>query len=438
MATAAQNYQAYLKMLDRSFTKLAKLEFLNPDGTVAFVLDNNPKNRRSGAFIQSGNLTCNKNNGKRRQLTVTLDNTDEAYTFDIEHLWFGQQIAYYEGLILPDGTEFYLPQGVFEIENPSNEIEAGANTATLDLVDKWANLDGTLFGNLEDVYMVEAGTNILDAIAATLLLDRYTMENGGDSPIDPTPPIFTDYYNDRTQTLTDGTVVSLIEAPHDFISNSTGTLGDVVTGLVEMIAGEVGYNAAGRLVVDPSQDDLLDTDKPVLWEFSEGKKSLIKVNYSPKITEVYNDIIVVGATSDTNLTARGRAQNTNPASGTCVSRIGRKTKRIEMPDYYSDQICQDYAEWTLKRMTALAAEISVTCTQMFHIRENELITIRREDKPGSPTERHLVTGFERPVAQTGAMTIRCVSVNDLPITEAGGVSQPMWRSAEILTNEVLA
>lgn len=412
---SVNNYQTYLEMLRGDFTKIAKLEFLNPNGNVAFSLDNNALNKRSGAFLQSGSISCNLNNGKRRQATVTLANLDNEYEFAVNHIWFGQQIRLSEGLILPDGTEYYIPQGVFEIENPHEALKPGQKTVTYSLVDKWANLDGTLFGNLEDVYMVEAGTNILEAIAATLNLDRFTMENNGDNPIDGTAPLFTDYYNGRTQTLTDGTVVSLIEAPHDFLSASTGTLADVVLGLNEMIAGDIGYNQNGRLVVNPSQDDILDISKPIMWEFRQSEKSFLGADYTTKSSEVYNDIIVVGATSDLNVTARGRAQNLDPSSDTCISRIGRKTKRLEMSNYYSDQMCIDYAEWQLKRVSTLSKEIVISSTQMFHIVENRLITVQRADKPRSPIERHLVTGFSRPIGQTGAMTINCVSVNDFPI-----------------------
>ena len=429
-------FQDYLASLDGDFTKIAKLEFLNPDGTVAYSLDNNALNRRSGAFLQSVSLSCNRNNGKRRQATVTLSNLDNEYEFAVNRIWFGQEIMLSEGLILPDGTEYYIPQGVFELENPKEALKPGQKIVTYSLVDKWANLDGTLFGNLEDVYSVEAGTNIFSAMAATLLLDRFTMENAGDNPIDAVSPMFTDYYNSKTQTLTDGTVVSLIEAPYDYLSASTGTLADVILGLNEMIAGDIGYNQVGRLVVNPSQDDLIDTDKPILWEFTEGSKTFLGADYTTKSTEVYNDVIVVGATSDTNETPKGRAQNTNPESDTCISRIGRKTIRLEMSNYYSDQMCQDYADWQLKRYSVLSKEVTISCTQMFHIVENELITVQRADKPGSPIERHLVTGFSRPIGQTGAMTINCVSVNDLPNSVAEGVPMVVYfMSDEIYSAE---
>ena len=44
-------YQNYLSQLRADFTKIAKLEFLNPDGSVAYVLDNNALNKRSFSSI---------------------------------------------------------------------------------------------------------------------------------------------------------------------------------------------------------------------------------------------------------------------------------------------------------------------------------------------------------------------------------------------------
>lgn len=433
------NFQQYLSQLRGEFTKIARLEFLNSDGTVAYVLDNNATNKRSGAFLQSGTISCNRQNGKRRQASVTLANLDNEYEYAVNHIWFGQQIRLSEGIILDDGTEYYIPQGLFEIENPQETLKPGQKTVTYNLVDKWANLDGTLFGNLEDVYEVQAGTNIFSAIAALLRLDKFTLENSGSHPVDPIDPLFTDYYNGKTQTLTDGTVVSLIEAPYDFLSESTGTMADVVLGLNEMIAGDIGYNQVGRLVINPSQDDILDNDKPILWDFTQDDSTLLGADYSPKPTDVYNDVIVVGATSDTNETARGRAQNRDPSSSTCISRIGMKTIRLEMPNYYSDQMCQDYAEWQLKRYSVLSKEVTISCTQLFHIVENELITLQRTDKPGSPVERHLVTGFSRPIGQTGAMTINCVSVNDIPLTLTESTATTVYFfSAEIWAAEAYA
>ena len=257
--------------------------------------------------------------------------------------------------------------------------------------------------------MGESGRNL----ASILRLGRNDAGNNSDYPIDDIAPNFTTYYNGKTQTLTDGTTVSLITTPYDFISDASGTYADVLLGLAEMLAAWIGYNPAGRLVIDASQDDINDSNKPTLWDFSMNEKQLLGIDYTHKNTEVYNDIIVVGATDDNNNPPRGRAQDTNPTSSTCISRVGLKTKRITMSNYYSDDICQSYADWMLKRYSVLQKSVTVTCTQMFHIIENGIITIRRTDKDGSPIERHLVQSFSRPIGQTGSMSIEAVSVRDL-------------------------
>lgn len=413
----SQNWQQYLSTLKTDFTKLAKLEFLQPNGSVAFALDNQVANKRSKAFIQEGDITVNLQNGSRRQVNISLANLDGAYDYALNKIWFGQQIRLSEGLILPDGTDFYIPQGVFLVENPEEAFEPGLRQASYQLTDKWAAIDGTLGGNLEVAYGINAGTNIFAAIASLLRLNRFDMSGTTGAPIDAVAPLFTSYYNDKKQKLTDGTSVSLITAPYDYLSSETGNISEVILGLVEMLAAWVGYNPTGRLTVDPSQDDILDASKPVLWDFSMGKQ-LMGIRYAPKPAEVYNDVIVVGATNNESLTARGRAQNRDISSDTCISRIGLKTKRLSMKDYYSDEMCQAYAEWQLKRYAVLGKTVTLTTTQMFHIVENQIITIRREDKPGAPVERHLVQGFTRPIGQTGTMTINAVSVNDFPIATA--------------------
>ena len=405
----------YLAALRTDFTKLAKLEFLNEDGTVAFALDNDPKNRRSSAFLQDGNLTCSLNNGRRRQASVTLSNLDGDFDYAVNKVWFGTQLRLWEGLLLPDGTEYMIPQGVFEIEQPNEQHKPDGNSVTYRLTDKWARLDGTLGGNLDGAYQVNAGTDIFMAMASLLRLGKYDMAPNSARPIDRIPPLFTSYYNGKTQTLTDGSSVALTTAPYDFISSEDGTVGDVMLGLAEMLAARVGYSQTGRLTVDPSQDDLLDSTKPILWSFRQGEKQLLHAEYSMDKGGVFNDIIVVGDTLDDYTTARGRAQNLDPKSDVCVSRIGLKTKRIHMENYYSNDICESYAAWQLKRASVAQKTVSIECTQMFHIVENGIVTMQRDDKPGRPVERHLVQGFTRPIGQAGTMVINAVSVNDFPM-----------------------
>lgn len=411
--TEAERYQAYLKQLKTNFTKVVRADFLNPDGSIAFSLDGQYKNKRSNAFIESGDLSVNLQNGTRRQANITLSNVDNAFDYAVNKIWFGQEIRLSEGLILPDGSEYLIPQGVFHINTPQEDLRPNQHTMTYPLVDKWAYLDGTLFGNLEGAYEVFAGTNIFDAMQSLLKLDRFTMNNNGGSPVDRLAPIFTEWYNNKVQTLTDGSQVSLVDSPYDLlVDGDSGTLASILTGLSDMLAAWIGYNPVGRLVIDPSQDDVLDSTKPVEWAFEPTETQLLGATYSIRNTEVYNDIIVVGATTDDYVTARGRAQNLNPASDTCISRIGLKTLRISKPDFYSNQVCEDYAAWLLKRYAILTKAVTIESTQLFHIQENSLVTVRRPDKDWA-VERHLVMGYTRPLSGRGTMKLNVVSCNDL-------------------------
>lgn len=401
--------QTYLSQLRKPFIKRAKIEFLQPDGSVAFALDNNP--RSGGAFIQDGTINVNLQNGPRRQANVVLNNVDGEYDYRLGKSWFGQQIRLSEGLVLPDGTDFYLPQGVFYIKAPEESVKPSGNTVTYNLVDKWAYLDGSLFGNLDSTYEVPYGSAIFDVILALLQTSR-----GNGEMIDSLPPIFTNWYNGKTQTLPDGSTANLTDTPYTFRNDGdSGTLADVILAMNTMLAGWIGYDATGRLRLDPSQDDILDTTKPVLWQFNQNEAQILGATYTVKNSDVFNDIIVLGESTDDYAQAGARATNLDPRSDTNANLIGKKTRRETGSGYYTYDQCAALAEFRLKRLAVLQKSVTIECTQMFHISENNLVTVVRETGSTSISERHLITGFSRPIAQGGSMTLQCTSVNDFPI-----------------------
>lgn len=423
--TAQEQYAAYLAALKGPFQKLCRLRFLNTDGSTAFFVDNNRRNPYSGAFVSSGSITVNLQNGVRRTASVTLSNVGETFSYDVNHIWFGQEIALDEGLVLPNGEEYYIQQGVFLVEDPVETVNPAQRTITLQLVDKWANLDGTLWGNLDGTYRGALGVNIFEQIDALLRTDR-----GNGRPVDSVAAVYTEYYNGKTQTLPDGGTAKLTDAPYtlEVSPGSGGTYSSVILGFCEMLNAWVGYDATGRLRIDPSQDDLLDTGKPIAHAFSMEDVTLLGLSYTAKNTDVYNDYIVMGEQLEDNSQPGARATNEDPESDTNVKLIGRKTIWTSTNGFTTVRQCRDKAEWMLKRSTVLQKSVDISCGQIFHIKENELVSVVRSDKPGSPTERHLIQGFSRPLAYAGEMTITAVSVADFPtatVTEwgtAGGKS----------------
>jgi hypothetical protein len=415
----ATRFQQYLAALKTDFVKVTRVDFLNPNGTVAFSLDNNYKNTRSGLFVQDGSLSVNLQNGTRRSASITLSNYNREFDFNVNNLWFGTKVRLQMGLLLPDGSEYLVPQGVFYIKDPEEAFQPSQRTIKLELIDKWAMLDGTLGGNLDGIYEVPVNSNIFAAIDG-LLKDA----QGNGYLFDDTPAVYTSYYNGKTQTLPDGTTASLVNSPYTARFDSFGgSYADVILELNDMVAGWIGYDATGALRLDPSQDDILDITKPILWTFTPTEKQFLGATYSIKNTEVKNEIIRVGQALDGGYAQIGaRAQNFDPSSDTNINIIGRKVDRQEKAGYYTNDICAALAEFELKRNTILKKSVTIRSTQMFHLVENNLVVIRRIDKKGSPYERHLINGFTIPIGQTGEMTINATSVSDFPIATVSYLS----------------
>lgn len=423
---AGNRYLEYLKALESPFQKLARLEFLQPDESIAFVLDNKAPTagynatHDSRAFIQSGTLSVSLQNGTRRKATVQLSNEDGSYEYAVNHLWFGQKIRLSMGLILQDGTEFYLPQGVFYIKDPQNVYNPTQRVVTLPLVDKWSYLNGDLLGNLERSYEIPVDTNIFDAIVTVLHQSKYDWGVATDSAqmIDSTTPVFTDYYNGKTYTVpTEGggtRTVNMTDTGYTITTTkSGGTWAKILLELNNQFTGWIGYDQTGALRVDASQNDISDADKPILWTFSPSEVTLFGITETSKNSDVYNDVRIVGEGID-GFEIEGRAQNYDLSSNTNINLIGRRTYVEEKAEYWNNTQCQDMAEYLLKRKTVLEKSISISCQQMFHLVENGVVAIWRTDKEGSPLERHLIQSFTIPIGETGAMTINATSVNDYP------------------------
>ena len=258
--------------------------------------------------------------------------------------------------------------------------------------------------------------NLHFAVGATPDDGYYEDDDENGYPVDSAAPIFTGYYNGKTTTLPDGTTVPLTNTPYTYRCDSeNGTYADIILELNTMLAGWIGYDSCGQLRLSPSQDDILDQTKPIQWEFTPKNCTFQGATYSVKNSEVYNDIIIIGESLSEYGQIAGRATNYDPRSDTNANIIGLKTKRYSQSGYYTQDICESMAVFKLKRQSVLKKSVTIETTQMFHLQENNLVTIQRTDKPGNPIERHLIMGFTRPIAQDGSMSISACSVMDWPV-----------------------
>lgn len=414
-------------MKSGKYTAAARLEFLQPDGTVAFSLGNTvkrgyQKNHDTKAFIQDGTLNVTMQNGIRRKATVKLANIDGAFSYNINKVWYGTTVRLLMGIRFADDREYMFPQGVFLIENPQETISPSERTVTYQLVDKWANLNGEHGGTFDTTYVIPAqtngvNTNTFAAINSLLQLSRITMLYDGNTEtmIDSTAPVFTMFYNGRKYyDSLNNTFVNYTDLPYEIaIDSLNGNVANALLELTDTLVALIGYDVNGALRIEPSQDDIDDAAKAPLWTFTMKDYILNSISETAKNTEVKNDVIISSSNLD-DVEIWARASNYDGISDTNINLIGKRTYRESKSTYWNTEQCASLAEYELKKRCVLQKSIVIDCIPLYHLQENGIVAIQRGDKTGAPTENHLINSFSIPIAEQGNMQINATSVNDIP------------------------
>lgn len=338
--------------------------------------------------------------GARRSGTLTVDNWSNIYDINANKVWFGQRLRISAGIILPDGTEFYLPQGVFYISNPQEVLNPSSRQTTFSLVDKWGYLDGTLFGNYCGIYQLLVGNNLFDATRQLLLTDR-----GNGHPIDSAPPILSSSYIGKSY-VSNGQVYYYTDCP--YTAKISGTYADVLNEINTMLVAVAGYDVHGQYCLEPANTDSDNLSRQTLWDFAEDQNSIIRAERTTLMTDTYNHVIVTGGTLNGHI-ARGEACNIDPGSPTNVNLIGKKTLVIEQNKYYADAQCTELARYELSRRNRLLSNVNITCMPIYHLQENKLVNLSLDSDGASP-KPYLISEYTLPISQTGYMDVSVSAV----------------------------
>lgn len=155
------SFYEYLEKVKGDCKYAVKIEWLNPDETVKFEFADD---------LHSSDISLNVNyqKGCRRTCSLTLNNDRNKFPVDFNNIWFGQKFKLWMGIYLDNETPYYLPQGVFYVSNPQEVYNPSTRTLTINGVDKWAYLDGTLSGKLSGTHQTNVDVNIYDAIRELL------------------------------------------------------------------------------------------------------------------------------------------------------------------------------------------------------------------------------------------------------------------------------
>lgn len=377
--------EKYTQAIQIDYRPKLHLYLLNKDETI--------RDEITSDLIVGGNLHCILQNGMQRTATITIDNSDLRYTPNPNRLWFGQKFKLYAGVEFADGTEFMVPQGVFYSSNPGASYLQSNRLATINLVDKWAYLDGSLFGKVKGAYYIPKTVDMGSGPIITKLADAVTytlqQDDGTGDPVDPITPFF------------DSNITN-VTLPYTLRSNATGTYADVMLELNKMMIGAMGYDQNGRLCVTSDNLNVDHSEQSIMWRFTEDSTQLFTLDATSQMTDVYNHVYVVGATVDGDI-FKGEAKYTSPQFETNIERVGDKVLVIEDQTIYSETYAQQRAEYELKKAQELGYQLSGSSAPQYHWYPGCLISVPPMD--ASKRSRIVrITEYNIPLACTGAMT----------------------------------
>ena len=444
------SFDRYLKIIKEDFRPAIKVEWLTPDESVSFEFTN-------ALYNIDIDLNVNYTNGSRRSCTLTLNNDKKAFPIDFDNIWIGQKFKLWMGIYLDEKTPYYFPQGVFYITNPTDAYNPGTRTVTINGADKWCYLDGTLHGRLTGTYQTNIDNDLYSATRELLKLSRFKDDFSGtdnkEEMVDPTLPLLSPVLKDKTTYVlttdterdsekvyyeynkTDGTyaeytgsslegkyiIKPVLACPYTAIVERGGTLADVLLEYATILCANIYYDVNGRLVLEPMIDtaeDITDTNKEILWHYTVDEKTFLGLTQKHDFEKIHNDFIVLGNIVN-GYQFKGRVQNRNLLSNTCVQKIGLRTRDLyEDNQYYSDEQCVELAKYYAKTDTILQKSGDISSVTLYHLDVNKLVTVSTPNNNMSK-ELFLITGFS--LSASGEMTLNISSVNvlkDFSVVEA--------------------
>lgn len=365
-----------------------RLFLLNPDESIDYEIP------EKDIILGTGSYNENYQNGQRRSINISLDNSNGKYTPDLNKIWVNNRFRLDVGMEVLDGTNrtFWFIRGIYILGNPTATHSFSDKQVELSLLDKFAYLEGKS-GTLETTYEIPAGTNIEEAIMGILSLD-----NGSGYPIDLKPIIYDSRFKGMTM-------------PYTLSKDAGSTLGEMILDIGTILNAEVYYNTEGNLCFISINETINDTDKPTLWDYTDVEREYFGSTISCDFENVVNEIHVVGDSITSDL-VYAMAQNRNPESPICIQIIGRRVDYINDANIQTQERAQDRANYELRKRSILDTSITLPVAFNPLLFVNNIITL--EDSFFEyERERFIIQSISYSLGADAQMTLTCTNLKYL-------------------------
>lgn len=367
-----------------------------------FLLHENETRKKDiTAYVSlDGNLEKTYQQGNTRSLSITLINPEKVWLPSPVRgmLWSNTKFELIMGIQL-DNTAYFIEEGIFVCQDPDLSNGSYQKTVSLQLVDKFALLDGTISGKLGTDYQIPLGTNIFTAIKSLLSLTRDRMGN----PYDFKLPIFPNKY-------------AGVNTPYTLKKTPENTIGEILIDLADMISCDIFYDEFGRLNLRENIEDLDMHHRPVRWHYKDVTEGAEFFEPSMKIewSKIVNRVYVIGMNINGRL-CKGEAENTNPRSAYNINGLfGIRPLIINDDLINGDQYCKDRAEYELKKNSMKYISINIKSIYIPHLNCNDLVRWSFEDY-NYANQIFAIQSLSIPLNPKELMSISFTNVEDLPL-----------------------
>lgn len=333
----------------------------------------------------SGSITIGNQDGSRRSASFTLNNYQNQWKDYFENLSIGQRFKVSLGYEI-DGEEFLFPQGVFVYSNPTLNSDGSNNVIQISGGDKWSLLDGRAGGYLDGTFQVPAGTSMGEFINDTLKLD---------------------IVRDFTTPNIDSSVFDAVTS-YDIIHNAGQTVADVIKEVAANLSCYAYYDENGVFTMRPfDYDDVL---APV-YNYTYNDINYSSASKTLPIESIYNSVLLVSDNLQNGMVPIiAMLDNNDPTDiNSVINGATRKVYNItdNIAGIYNQKQADDRARYELKKVACMQSTISLTGIPLYHLRENEVVTIT-DPYLGSNNERYLINSISYGIGSDSSMSLGLV------------------------------
>ena len=374
----------------RNIHPVFKLYLLNYDETI--------KEDVSDYLLDGGSMTVTFQNGIRRNMNVTLDNSSKIWNPNPQsgYLWADSKFRLDIG-VLVEGGELWYQAGIFVPNDPSLSNTPDGKTVSLQLSDKFASLDGSAGGKLSSTTEIPVGSNIKDAYSGLLTSNRVR-----NTPYDVKPLRFPRRYLDEATAYT-------------ITKTDETTIGEIGIELAEMLSCDIFYDNFGYLCFKEGDYTLETSDSEIVWEFDENDMEYIDDSIDVTLSEVHNVVTVIGANINGDLVSY-TAQNKNPKSPTNIWSLEPNTLRITDENIYSDDLARQRAEYELFKQGLLPLSFKARCTFLPHLDVDKIVKVSN-DFYGFKDTPFLIQSIDIPLSQSdNDITLTMLNISEVTLS----------------------